>query len=43
MLQEDLRRHRKGMKRLNDRMMDMERMMEANKVFLEDLAKQKQT
>ncbi|WAQ99063.1 TMP2L-like protein, partial [Mya arenaria] len=37
-LQEDLRRHRKGMKRLNDRMMEMENMMDSSRLYLEDIA-----
>ncbi|KAL4230550.1 hypothetical protein ACF0H5_010931 [Mactra antiquata] len=37
-LQEDLRTHRKSMKRLNDRVMELERMMQSSRVYLEDIA-----
>jgi hypothetical protein len=38
MLQEDLRTHRKSMKRLNDRVVELERMMQSSRLYLEDIA-----
>lgn len=37
-LQEDLRSHRKSVKRLNDRVMELERMIQSSRLCLEDIA-----